>query len=191
LKEEKIKSALEIAMEKVSGLPELTREEIEEQKEKEYGPVGEALAKKYLSGTISDGEISHELDRHTGAEGNIVRRALVAGLCREIRLENEREIGEKVLRGLKQLASEKDKEIKRIGDEYRETVEEFIKKKEKESRQFEILAMERFGKLGIAGSAVRLNLNEDANWKEQLYKLQNVYEPRLTDIRNRLMEEIQ
>ena len=57
MKEEKIKSALEIAMEKVSDLPELTREEIEEQKEKEYGPVGDAVAKKYLSGTISDGEL--------------------------------------------------------------------------------------------------------------------------------------
>jgi len=191
LKEEKIKSALEIAMEKVSDLPELTREEIEEQKKKEYGPVGDAVAKKYLSGTISDGELPQQLARHSGAQGLIVRHALVSSLCREIRLDNDRETSGRALQGLNLLSSEKSETVERIGHEFWEIVDEFIKNKEEKSRQFEVLAIERFRKIGIAGSAVRPNLNEDAHWKEQLLEIQNVYEPRLADIRIRLMQELQ
>jgi hypothetical protein len=189
LKEERIKSAFEIAMEKLSDLPELTPEEIREQKEKEYGPVGEALAKRYLSGAISDGELPAELARHAGEPGKIVRHALADGLCRELNLENNIEIGERALKGLKLLVSEKSKAIEKIGNEFREMVEEFDKKAEEASRQFEVLAIERLGKLGIAGSAVRPNMNEDEHWNKHLQEIQNVFEPRLGAIRNRLMQE--
>jgi hypothetical protein len=190
LKEERIKSALEIAMEKLSDLPELTPEDIQEQKEKEYGPVGEALAKKYLSGAISDGELPAELARHTGEPGKIVRHALVEGLCRQLHLENNRKISGRALKGLKLLVSEKSKVIERIGKEFWEIVEEFDKKAEEDSRQFEVLAIERLGKLGIAGSAVHPNMNQEEHWKKYLHQIQNVFEPRLEDIRKRLMREL-
>jgi hypothetical protein len=189
LKEERIKSAFEIAMEKLSDLPELTPEEIREQKEKEYGPVGEALARKYLSGSISDSELHLELAGYSGDRGLIIRHSLAESLCRELRLENDGEIGGRALKGLKLLLPENSKAVERIGDEFRNIVDEFSKKKEENSRQFEVMAIERLGKLGIAGSAVRPNLNEDAYWKQHLHEIQNVYEPRLEDIRSRLMRE--
>jgi hypothetical protein len=191
VKEERIKSALEIAMEKLSDLPELTPEEIQEQKEKEYSPVGEALAKKYLSGAISDGELRVELARHTGEPGEIVRYALAESFCRELHLENDMEISGRALKGLKLLVSGKIKAVERIGNEFREIIEEFDRKTEEDSGQFEVLAIERLGKLGIAGSAIRPNMNEDEHWKEYLHEIQNVFEPRLEDIRNRLMRELQ
>lgn len=191
MKEEKIKSALEIAMEKISDLPELTRDEIEKQKEKEYGPVGNALARKYLSETISDGELTLQLTGHSGTRGRIVRRALIEGLCRELRLENYNEVGGRVMRGLKILSPERRESVDRRAAGFREIVDQFVKEKEEKSRRFEILAKERFRDLGIAGSAVRPNLKEDAPWKEQLREIQNIYEPRLAEVRNRLMQELQ
>ena len=189
MKEERIKSALEIAMEKLSDLPRLTQEEIREQKEKEYGPLGEALAKKYLSGAISDREMLFELAGHSGDKHRIIRHALAEGLCRELCLENDREIGGRVLKGMKLLVSERSGTVERIADEFRKIVKAFSRIKEEKSRHFEDAAIERLGKLGIAGSAVRPNLNEDAYCKEQLRNIQNVYEPRLEDIRSRLMRE--
>ncbi len=191
MKEEKIKSALELAMEKISDLPELTREEIEEQKEKEYGPIGEAIAKKYLSGTISDSELPLELAHYSETQGIIVRRSLVVGFCREIRLENEGAISRRALRGLDLLASEKNGVVERIGDEFREIVDEYIGMKDEKSRQFEVLAKERLGELGIAGSAVHPNLSEDTGWKKQLREIQDFFEPRLADIRGRLQQKLQ
>ncbi len=191
MKEERIKSALEIAMEKISDLPELTREEIEEQKEKEYGPIGEALAMKYLSGTISDSELPLELAHYSEARGRIVRRSLVAGFCREIKLENEESGSARALKGFKLLASEKSGFVERMEDEFRKIIDEYSRIKEEKSRQFEVLAKERLVKLGISGSAVRPNLSEDADWKEQLREIQNLFEARLIDIRTRLMQELQ
>jgi hypothetical protein len=191
LKEEDIKSAFELAMEKISDLPELTPEEIDEQKKKEYGPVGDAVAKKYLSGTISDWELPLELARHSEAEKRIVRSACIAGLCREMRLENERDVLTKAMKGLKLLAPEKSDAVERIGNGFWEVFNEFAEKREEESRRYEVCAVEKLRKLGISGSAVRPNLGEDADWKEQLRRMQKLYEPRLEEIRIRLKQEVQ
>jgi hypothetical protein len=177
-------------MEKISGLPELTREEIEEQKEKEYGPVGEAVARKYLSGTISDSELPLELAHYSETQGQIVLRSLVAGFCREIKLENEGSSSERALKGLKLLASERSDFVERMGDEFRKISDEYSRIKEERSRQFEVLAKDRVTKLGISGSAVRPNLSEDSHWREQLREIQDFFEPRLTQIRGRLMQEL-
>ena len=76
--EEGIKSALEIAMEKISRLPELTPEEIAGQKEREYMPIGEALCQRYLNGAITDKDLSFELEKCHGDKEHIVRRTLVS-----------------------------------------------------------------------------------------------------------------
>ena len=191
MKEEKIKSALEIAMEKISDLPELTKEEIEEQKEKEYVPVGEAVAKKFLSGTISDSELPMELAQYPGSPGHIVRRSLVEALCREIRLENEDAISGKALTGVRLLASARVGVVEGMGDEFRKIVDDYGRMKEEKSRQYDVLARERLEKLGVSGFAVQPNLSEDPGWKEQLQEIQNSFEPRLADIREKLQRELQ
>ena len=144
-----------------------------------------------LSGTISNHELPIELARHSGTPGPIVLRALISGLCRELRLENDREVGERALEGLKFLASGRSEAVGKIAGEFWELVDEFDRKKVENSRKFEVLAIERLRDLGISGSAVRPNLNEDAHWKEALREIQNACEPRLADIRNRLMQELQ
>jgi hypothetical protein len=191
LKEEKIKSALEIAMEKISDLPELTKEEIEEQKKKEYAPVGDAVAKKFLSGTISDSQLPLELARYSESPGHIVRRSLVAAFCREIKLENEAPISDGALKGLRQLASEESDLVERMAIEFWTIIGEYSRMKEEKSQQFEVLARERLEKLGISGSSVHPNLSEDASWKEQLRKIQNSFEPQLAGIREKLLQELQ
>ena len=191
MKEENLKSAFEIAMEKISGLPELTREDVEEQKKKQFGSVGAAVAKKYLSGTISDEELPLELARHPEAARLIIRDACIAGLCREIRLNNDGEVLSKALKGLKLLAPENSNAVERLGNGFREVLNEFAAKREEESRRYGVLAVEKLRKLGISGSAVHPNLNEDADWKGQLRKIESFYEPGLRDMRRRLRRELQ
>jgi predicted component of type VI protein secretion system len=191
LEEERIKSALEIAMEKVSGLPELTAEEIAEQREKEYGPIGEAIAKKFLGGTLADGEILAELSRYSQEPRRIVRRELVAGLCRELRLDNERETAGRALSGMKQLASEKRGLFEAVAKDFLNIFSEFIEKKEKKFREFELLARELIENLGISGSAVRINMNENETWKQELNRIRESYEPRLKKLRNVLTQGLQ
>ena len=49
-----IKSTLELAMEKAAKLPKLTPEEIRERQEREYGPLGRAIAERFLRGELPD-----------------------------------------------------------------------------------------------------------------------------------------
>src|SRR5512137_2431855 len=59
--EEGIKSAFELAMERISGLPKLTPEEKAEQKEREYAPIGTSIAVKYMDGALADSELPIQL----------------------------------------------------------------------------------------------------------------------------------
>lgn len=189
MKEEKIKSALEIAMEKISGLPELTQEEIADQQEKEYGPIGDAAAKRYLDGLIGDRDLLLEWGRSTGTRAKIVRRRLVAALCREIRLDNEGGFAMKALEGLKQLGSENKRAIAALAEDFREMVDRFADEQKSVRRRFEVSATDEMEKLGISGSAVRPNLNEYPRWKTELCRIQDSYAPKLKDIQRRLAEE--
>ena len=191
MKEEKIKSALEIAMEKVSDLPELTPEEIAEQNEKEYGPIGEAVASRYLNGSITDGELSLEWNKYSGIPERIFRRRLVAAFCGEIRLDNDADIAMKALKGLKLIAADEHCVVDSASEDFSKIVDRFIEQKNLKLRQFEIYALDRLNGLGISGSAIRPNLNEDAQWKEELREIQNGYERQLADIRGRVIRELQ
>jgi len=68
----KIKSALEIAMEKVAKMADLTPKEIREQKDREYRPRGEVTASKYLSHVIKNTDLAVELSKYQGEEGEVV-----------------------------------------------------------------------------------------------------------------------
>ena len=58
-----IKSAWEIALEKVDKLGELSPEELKRQKEEKYALIGQALADKYLGG-LDLWQLDVELDKY-------------------------------------------------------------------------------------------------------------------------------
>jgi hypothetical protein len=191
LEEERVKSAFEIAMERISLLPELTPEEIAAQKEKECAPIGNGISQRYLVGAISDGELPAELDRYPGDRQQIIRRALIAGLCRAIRLEDEGGVARKALKGMSQLASAKGGFFEDAVKDFEQILSEFEQEQEDNSREFEVLARERLRDLGISGSALRPNLNADQHWQQKLGKIRQAYEPRLDDFKQRLIQKLQ
>ena len=73
-----IKSAWELAMEKVEKLGKLSPEELRRQKEDKCGSIGQVLAEKYLSGS-SLRELKTELDKQKGEERELVMAAWPPG----------------------------------------------------------------------------------------------------------------
>ena len=161
MEEERIKSAFELAMERISGLPELTPEEIAAQKEKEFGPIGTTLAVKYMSGAISGSELPIELNRHPQDRRKIIRRALISALCREMLLDGARETAMKALQGIEQIAPEKRDSLAKAEKDYLEVVGEFEAARKERLSRFEASAIERMKDLGISGSAVLPNMVEN------------------------------
>ena len=76
----KVKSTIELAMEKAAKLPRLTKEELRQQKEKEFGPRGRAIAARFLAGDLADEDLDSELSRYPDEQSNAVRGASLASL---------------------------------------------------------------------------------------------------------------
>lgn len=190
MEEEGIKSALELAMERISGMPELTPEEKAEQKERENAPIGAAMAVRYMGGALAGTELPIELKRYYGSQQQIVRRALIASLCREMRLEKGQETALKALRGIIQIAPEKKEFLEKTEKSYLQILSDFEKDKKESYGRFEASSAEKIRAFGISGSAVRLNFNENEEWSRELIRLAQAYDPRLEKLTDALIEEI-
>jgi hypothetical protein len=188
LEEEGVKSALELAMERISALPQLTPQEIEEQRRKENAPIGTAIAVRYLNGTLSDTELTAEINRHETEKQQIIRRALLSALCSEIRLGNSPQSVARSWQGMKELSLSNKGLCEAASMDFSRILEEFESVREQRLNKFGVLGRENLEKLGISGSAIRPNLNENEPWKEEMASLQRDFEPKLERLRNNLLE---
>lgn len=190
MEEDGIKSALEIAMERLSRLPELTSEEIAEQKEKEYKPVGEAIGHRFLQDMISERELLSEWNQNRGEAGFIVRGALVSTLCASIQLADLR-AAEKALTGLFALAEENPDFSADVRSRWERLLHGFESRMAKTSAQFEAAARKDFADLGISGSAMRPNLRENASFQKEKDTILRSFEPALEEFRSIAAEKLQ
>lgn len=187
VKEEVIKSAFELAMERISGLPELTPQEIAEQKEKQFGPVGEAMAGKYLRGVIRADEMLHELERYEGEPEQIILRSLLSRLCGTLQLEGDAAAADKALTVMSRIFPTKQTAVEKAAEKFRALSGRFEQEREKKRAEMKPEAAER---MGITGSAVRYNLDDYGPWMEEIAKLRQACEPQAAAIRNRLLGDL-
>jgi len=75
VEEKRIKSAWEIAMEKIEKMGELTLKEKREMKEKEYAPKGKVMAERFLDEVIGPRYLEIELQKFKNDEKEIVKKA--------------------------------------------------------------------------------------------------------------------
>ena len=66
MSDDRIKSAFEIAMEKVHAIGEPTEAEVREYRVKEFRPYGEVIAENYLARKIKESALSARLGEYTG-----------------------------------------------------------------------------------------------------------------------------
>jgi hypothetical protein len=189
LEEESIKSALEIAMERVSRLPELTPEEIAEQKEKEFKPIGQAIGSKYMQGQIAEDELKEELKYHQGEKGEIVRRAMIAGLCQSIQLDDVAQ-ATKALQGLSALKKDESEFWEGIQKSFLHIRRDYEREKQVIYKKYETILKEKWEIAGICGSAIKPNLVENKDWQGALNGLSRAYGSKLKEIRNKLTDKL-
>lgn len=180
-----IKSAWELAMEKVEKLGKLSPEELQRQKTEKFGSIGQGLAEKYLSGlTLRD--LKLELDKHKGEERELVRAALASKLIEAIELGDAERLAKVVeaISGLKLksedgLAAAKG-EIEGLFAEYREA-------EQKKRRDVDTAARGVLHQLRISGSAIgSVNPEVVPEWKNELDKIAQPYRERLDSLKAKL-----
>jgi hypothetical protein len=182
-----IKSTLELAMEKAAKLPKLTPEEIRERQEREYGPLGRAIAERFLRGELPDSRLRAELCKHEGEAGEIARKAFAERMGQSIDLEDA-ETATRVLEGSKLLVRDGCLEdaVRRLD----ETLRDYERKKQQERAKTEEAETTRLRALGISGSAIRLNLQASGEWRARMGELRREFELKLDQIRRELSDHL-
>jgi hypothetical protein len=181
----KIKSTIDLAMEKAAKLPRLTEEEIRQRREEEYAPRGRAIAELILRGDLSVDRLDVELSRYGGDEGEIVQRAFLTSLCQALDLENA-EAATRAFEGLRAVvrngpleeASRRWSGILRNYEEQRQRTFSMTEEAERVSLR----------DLGVAGSAIRLNLQENERWRRERSALLERFRPQVEEIQRELID---
>ncbi|MFC1906968.1 hypothetical protein ACFLW8_02670 [Chloroflexota bacterium] len=182
-----IKSALEIAMEKIARMQKLTSEEIIEQQEREYKPRGEAITGKYMGSMLKAADLDTGLDKYHSAEREIVKKAILSSLVQSISLENN-EKSQRAIAGMIMLAPKVD--LEEISTEVSAILAEFLQEKDRKYIMYEAAEQEKLRRLGISGSAIKAKLNGTQDWQNVLQETHQIYDLRLTNIKGKLSRHI-
>ena len=153
----KIKSTIELAMERAAKLPRLTEEELRQQREKQYGPRGRAIAGRFLSGELETEDLEGELSSYQGEAGGIVRSAFLTSMCRAMDLEHVAATA-RAFEGIEALA--RDDQLRGASCRAGEILRDYREQSQREFARVEQTEIAALRELGISGSAIRLNLEQ-------------------------------
>ena len=180
-----IKSAWELAMEKVEKLGKLSPEELRRQKEEKYGSIGQGLAEKYLTG-LALRDVRIELDKYKGEERELVRAALASKLIDAIELGDAERLS-KVIEGISELKLKSREGLAGIRAEIEQLFGEYREAGQKKRREVETAARGVLHQLRISGSAIgSVNPEVVPEWKNELDKIALPYRERLDSLKARL-----
>ncbi len=182
--DKEIKSTLEMAMEKVARLPQLSPEEVHEQREREFGPRGRAIANRYFEGTLQHADLEGEVCRFKDDERDIVRKALKSNLCDAINLEDVDQ-SRRALEALQEL--DRGSGLEGKAGELEQLYTDHLRQREGALASFEESGGERLRQLGISGSAVRLNPDFSGELQQELQEIQGVFSSKLERLRRELL----
>jgi len=187
-----MKSAFEKALEKAEKLGKLSPEEMRQQKEKEYTPIGRAIADRYL-GHGHNPILKEEVNRYSGEEKAIVIKAALSTLEEAIGLESD-EVAERAIAGILTFRGEEkfggiSERIRSLLGEYREVKRQ---KYEEQKEHIERRERELLHQLRISGSAVgEINLQTSEAWARISQELFSRFDERLEELKRELTNLLQ
>jgi len=183
----KIKSTIELAMEKAAKLPKLTKQEIRQQQEKAYGPRGRAIAKRFLAADLAEGDLEGELSGYGGEQGEIVREAFLEEMCQALDLEDA-EATARAFEGIRALVG--DDHVEEASHRVSGNLGDYQEQRRHEFARVEAAEAEVLRELGVSGSAIRLNMEQSQEWRETRSQLLERFRPSLDEIRRELSDHL-
>jgi hypothetical protein len=183
----KIKSTIELAMEKAAKLPRLTKEEIRQQQEKDFGPRGRAIAGRFLTRDLEAEDLEIELSRYPDEPGEIVRRAFLVSMCQAMDIEDARATA-RGFEGIKVLVrdAQPDEAFRRVSGIIRDYQEE----RKREFARIEQVGDVTLRELGVSGSAIRQNMEQSEPWRRKRSELLERFRPKLEGIKRELEDHL-
>lgn len=182
----KIKSALELAMERADALAGSVGSNIEESAYDQYTKAAALLASSYLENKVSLERLAESIDNYPAAALPAAKKALLQGITERLNPAN----CAPVLAAYQKFApdiynGEAGAALQEICREYRDQVEK--KRSELEQKGGQVLLKES----GISGSAIAaINIERTPQWQEGKLALAHQFSQRLERIKQRLLEQL-
>jgi len=178
-----IKSAWEIAQERVNRLGKLSAEEQRQQKEQECRQIAAGIVQKYLDSSESH-DIAAMLDKYSGEEKRLIKLELFSLLTEAITFDSQTR-AEKAAQGIVVIKPKSQPLIGRIIDlltEYHQAGKKI--KKEVETRTKEVLHQ-----LRISGSAIgEINIEASPQWQQNRQRFKKPLEQQVDVLKQELHE---
>ncbi len=181
----KVKSAYELAMEKVSKMPSLDSGEIQKQRETEYRAEGEAIVKQYLQGILRQKDIEPKIAKYQENSVGLIKKGILTTICDLISLADN----EKNEKGFQLLQIvQPDMDTKVFQTKLNSMIDEFKQEIQKEYSALVKIEMKQLTEIGISGNAAIPNLRESEDWKARFLELQQNYNSKLASLKNQMFE---
>ena len=183
--DEKIRSALEIALAKAEKLGVPSEEEKQEAMREKLAATGGGLAKRYLNG-LPLRDLEAELAKIPDNDAEVVRRHLKSHLLDAIDLESTGH-NDKSLGAIQHLFGESDtvQSIRDLVQEYAGAVESV---RAKNLPALEAAKMEELRQRGISGPAIKPSVERSPAWVGLRQQLSASYEAQINEIKRRSLE---
>jgi len=181
----KLKSAREIAQEKVNRLGKLSAEEKEQQARQGYRQIGQVLAQKWLDSSQKL-DMTAELNKHEEKDREIIKQAVIEHLVEAIEFTTTQGINsvKRVIEAISTLGPE----LQPRAEEIVQLVQEYEGAEEKIRQELESDYRETLHQLRISGTAVdAINIETDHKWQLARQRLVEAFTPRLNDLKQALI----
>lgn len=180
--DDKIKSALEIALEKAERLGSFSEEERERRKAEELASAGESLARRYLNGATLH-EVEAELAAREAHEQPAVRARLLSCLLDEINL-SAGSGNDRILAAIAPISGDAEPATT-LKDLLREHEHALEQSRRENAGPLEAAKIKELEQKGISGSAVEPAIEASDGWVRARQDLDLHFEQRLDEIRRR------
>lgn len=184
--EGKVKTALELAMEKVNAMPKLDADALLEERKKESTDKGEAIAHKYLQNMHHKTDIRSDIYQIEGQQQEFVRSAALNSLVNELSL-TQPEQNRHILEGIEQIYD--GFSITRFQEKIDRIIDDFQKELQKAGSKVHRSLVDQLQKQGITGTAVTPNLTASAAWREKYAEISAGYTGKLYKLQSALIHD--
>ncbi len=184
--ERRAKTAFELAMEKVSKMPKLNSEELNEERKKESIEKGEAIAQRYIQSTQRKTDIKSEIKVFSPEQEKIGKTAVLKCLSQALSMIQP-EQNSHILAGM--AAINPDISINTASEQLDKIIEVFHKELNSAFASVELSEIKRLKDEGIAGSAVKPNLRASTAWHQKQEEVIAAYTCKLSEFQKTLLPE--
>lgn len=183
----KIKSAMEIALERSRSIKALSDKEASELEARPYRVAGRTLAERYLNGEFAAAEIEAQLERQPENFRSVATRAFLEEIVARMNLENTGRVLEAVAKLRPDAVTGRwVEEVRKAHSRYQEQFKAEVRKAEEE---FEAHRRRELARAGIKGPAIKgFPFQGSAAYQRALQQASEAYRPVVDQFRQFLLK---